>query len=122
MKSQLAEAEEVASRTPDLRVWLERTAKNRPGFHLQWSWFENKPTTDLLEIANEGRNRFNSAPSYARIAEEQGGDATKEARDPGDFEDETLDYTSDTYINQLDEQLQAHARKRRVGSATPGGM
>ena len=123
LKAQLAEAQEVAEHTPDLRTWLERTAKNRTGDHLHFGWFSSKPTTDLLTISNEGRSKFNSIPSNALLAEEQGGGIDKEhPSKTTEYDDETLDYSSDEYIDQLDEQLRDHARKRRVGSATPGGM
>ncbi len=65
LKAQLAEAQEVAEHTPDLRTWLERTAKNRTGDHLHFGWFSSKPTTDLLTISNEGRSR--STPYRATL-------------------------------------------------------
>lgn len=126
LRRELAQAEAAAAQAPDLRTWIERTARNRPGYHLHWGWFEHKkPTTDLLKIANEGRTRFNSMPSQAlkrQLESSGGGVAVDDNKGVPDYSDETVDYSSDEYINTLDEGLREHARKRRAGTSQPGGM
>jgi hypothetical protein len=119
LRAELARAEADAMQTPKLRMWIERTAKNRPGYHVHWSALANPPTTDLLKIANEGVNRATSIPSSALRQEE----ATEtEAQTPDDYADETLDYSSEAYLSQLDEALRDHAIKRLAGENAPGGM
>jgi hypothetical protein len=124
LRQELAEAERIAARTPDLRTWIERTARNQPGGHLHWGWLEHqRPTTDLLPIANQGVNRGNSIPSQAlRHQQESGGGVATDEKGVPDYSDETMDYSSDSYLNQLDESLREHARNRRAGTTTPGGL
>lgn len=120
LRRELEEAIATSQATPKLRMWVERTARNRPGMHLQWSALANPPTTDLLKIANEGRTRGNSIPSMALTKQEvqdAGGEVT-----PDDYADETLDYSSEAYLSQLDEALREHAMKRLAGGSAPGGM
>ena len=139
LREQLVIAEAEALRQPDMRDWVMRTAKNRAGWHIMWSWYMDKEKTtptDLLTIANSGRNRQNSQPSAALSAETT---ATTDVRpDPDDvragggvdrtttaipsYDDETLDYGSPDYLERLDAELRAHVAKQRTGTAAPGGM
>jgi hypothetical protein len=121
LRAELAKAEQVFEQTPKLRMWIERTALNRPGRHIQWRYLATPPTTDLLKIANEGRSPANSIPSPALTKE-----ATTPLNDrdpkPEDYADETLDYSSEAYLSQLDEALRNHAKKRLAGESAPGAL
>jgi len=125
LRQELAAAEAFATTTPKLRLWIERTAKDRPGYHLHWGALANPPTTDLLKIANEGRSAANSIPSQA-LAAEQTHDPDQEVERVNqvpDYDDEVaVDYSSPEYLATLDRSLREHVKKRRVGSAAPGGM
>jgi hypothetical protein len=125
LRAELAEAERLAAETPKLRMWIERTAKNQPGRHLQWRYLANPPTTDLLKIANEGRSRANSIPSQHMsqdLARTGGTVVDDHDPKPEDYADETVDYSSHTYLSQLDEALRDHATKRLAGESAPGAL
>jgi hypothetical protein len=133
LRRQLQAAEQEAEQAPDLRNWIQRTAKNLPGNHLHWGWFTSeKPTTDVLKITNEGRSLFNSRPSEAlkeEMLQKQGGGLVDNGDEPTDPEDQTVDYTSESYINQLDDQLRDYVRNRQASetgseasAAEPGGL
>jgi phosphopantetheine adenylyltransferase len=114
----LARAEADVEAAPKLRTWVERTAVDRQGWHLHWGWFGTTPTTDVLTIANEGMVP-NAPPSEALRRE-------REAQDPNaelpDYSDETHDYDSPDYQQELDRTIGGLVRGRRPGSATPGGI
>ena len=116
-REELARVEQDAARTPKLRHWIERTARIRPGYHVHWGALANPPSTDLLKIANQGRSRANSIPS-AELAKQE----VQETNEVPDYEDETLDYSSVSYLNQMDEALRQHAESAIGESATGGNV
>jgi hypothetical protein len=125
LREQLQQAEGEAAQSPDLRTWLERVGTGKPPMFLYWGWFVNeKPTTSLLQIANEGRSAFNSRPSQA-LAQEQdlrgGGEAVDVNHIP-DYAEEVTDYSSQQYQESLSQELKDHIRKRQPNEAAPGAM
>jgi hypothetical protein len=127
LRQELAAAEAFAATTPRLRLWIERTSKDRPGLHHYWGWYVNEvPTTDLLTVANQSLSRATTIPSPALIAAETATDPEKEvertSQVPGYDDEVAVDYGSPEYIATLDRNLREHAQKRRAGSAVPGGL
>ncbi len=121
----IQEAEAQAGQAPDLRVWLERTARgrNNPAQLIHWGWFTNeKPTTDLLSIANQGRNEFNSQASQALKHEMAGGGEDPDVNAVPDYTDEVHRYDTLAYQEELQRNLQRHVAERRAGDNTPGGL
>jgi hypothetical protein len=51
-----------------------------------------------------------------------GGGVVEDNPGDPDFSNETMDYTSDTYLDTLDEGLREHVKQRRAGGAAPGGL
>ena len=123
LRAQLAAVEAEAAQAPDLRVWLERTARGKPGQLVHWGWWQHeKPTTDLLTIANESRSKYNSQASAALRSELNGGGMDPDVNGVPDYSDEVGDYASPEYQATLERNLQRHVRDRRAGDAAPGAM
>lgn len=125
LRAQMEAAQAEADKAPDVRVWLERTAKGRsnPAQLLHFGWFlHEKPTTDLLAITNEGRNRFNSQASAALRQEMAGGGVDPDVNATPDFSDEVHDYSSPEYQEELERQLQKNVAQRRAGEAGDGTL
>lgn len=123
LRQQLQTVEAEAAQAPDLRVWLERTARGKPGQLVHWGWWQHeKPTQDLLQIANESRSKYNSIASAALRTELNGGGVDTDTTGVPTYEDEVADYSSPEYQATLERNLQRHVAQRRPGDNTPGGL
>jgi len=117
LRRQLAEAEAVAAAAPRLRMWVERTALNRSGWHVDWKSL-SQPVATMLEIANRGGN-FAAPPVPLPTA---GGGVDPDTHAVPDYSDETIDYSSAEYQQALERTIGDWNRRQtpsETGAITP---